>query len=229
MKVVFAGPSIAGLSPRHSDIRIRPPAAYGDVEVAVADGATVIGLIDGRFQQVASIWHKEILLALAQGVQVLGGASMGALRAAECEQFGMMPIGVIARRYASGELYDDGDVALLHGPAEMGYRAVTEPMVNVDATASQMVEAGAATLEEAQALMDFARSLHFTERFADTLFGAGSPVAALESQFRRHYVDQKTSDAAVVLDAVAALPDTRVAPPADWSLLRSRFWEARTH
>ena len=44
---------------------------------AVIEGATVIGLIDGFFENVASVWHKEILFALSEGVQVFGAASMG--------------------------------------------------------------------------------------------------------------------------------------------------------
>ncbi|MEJ0097006.1 MAG: TfuA-like protein [Bauldia sp.] len=50
---------------------------------AVLAGASVIGLVDGVFENVASVWHKEILYALSEGVQVFGAASMGALRAAD--------------------------------------------------------------------------------------------------------------------------------------------------
>ena len=54
---------------------------------AGAPGA--IGVIDGYFDGVPSVWHKEILWALSQGIRVFGGASMGALRAAELDGFGM--------------------------------------------------------------------------------------------------------------------------------------------
>ena len=107
--VVFAGPSLYGAQFDPGDVVIRSPAQMGDIERAFADGATAIGLIDGHYQQVGAIWHKEILLALSGGVAVFGAASMGALRAAECEPFGMVPVGAIARRYCSGELYDDAD------------------------------------------------------------------------------------------------------------------------
>src|SRR3954452_8807487 len=105
MKVVFAGPSIHGLDLDLEGIVLRGPAEMGDFERAVTDGATVIGLVDGHYQQVGAVWHKEILMALAAGVTVFGAASMGALRASECEAFGMIPVGDIARRYCTGELF----------------------------------------------------------------------------------------------------------------------------
>jgi hypothetical protein len=227
MKVIFAGPSIATLTHRPLGIEFRPPAVFGDIEAAVRGGASVIGLIDGRFQQVGSVWHKEILLALSQGVQVLGAASMGALRAAECEPYGMIAVGEIARGYAGGELCDDADVALLHAPEELGYAATTEPLVNVAATACRLEAAGAATRLEADALLRFARSLHFSERSIDALVGANSPVAHLACPYLLHRVDQKAYDAGLCIDMVAALPDVRQAPPPGWTLLRSRFWENR--
>ena len=37
-------------------------------------------------------------------------------------------------RYARGEFEDDGDVAQLHGPAELGFIALSEPLANIVAT-----------------------------------------------------------------------------------------------
>ncbi len=103
MKVVFVGPSLAGItlpgkgvttnshadlgSDVPKDIEFRPPAIQGDIMRAIKDGATVIGLIDGQFEYVAPVWHKELLFALDLGIAVLGASSMGALRAVECQAF----------------------------------------------------------------------------------------------------------------------------------------------
>ncbi|HEY5550419.1 MAG TPA: TfuA-like protein, partial [Opitutaceae bacterium] len=97
MKVVFVGPSLTDpkLRTDSGSVRFRPPAAMGDVTKAVIEGATAVGLVDGVFEAVASVWHKEILYALAEGVQVFGAASMGALRAAECAPYGMIGVGAI--------------------------------------------------------------------------------------------------------------------------------------
>ncbi|RUX88390.1 hypothetical protein EN930_18015 [Mesorhizobium sp. M7A.F.Ca.CA.004.11.2.1] len=76
---------------------IAPPARCGDVMRAVLEGRKVIGLIDGLFESGPAVWHKEILFALDAGCRLLGAASMGALRAAECWQFGMIGIGKSSR------------------------------------------------------------------------------------------------------------------------------------
>ena len=64
----------------------------------------MIGLVDGRYEDIAAVWHKEILYAIEQGALVFGAASMGALRAAECADFGMIGVGAVFERYRSGEL-----------------------------------------------------------------------------------------------------------------------------
>ena len=111
-----------------------PPAGVGDIARAVRRGPRAIALIDGMFERVLPVWHKEILWAMARGVHVFGAASMGALRAAELHAFGMQGVGRIFEAYRYGELEADDEVAVLHGPADLGFVAVTEALVNVRAT-----------------------------------------------------------------------------------------------
>ena len=59
---------------------------------------------------------------------------MGALRAAELHSFGMRGVGRIFEAFRDGALEDDDEVAVLHGPAEIGYLAASEPMVNIRET-----------------------------------------------------------------------------------------------
>lgn len=133
--VVFLGPSLAADEALAiADVELRPPARAGDVLRAIAGGATTIGLVDGLFGGAPSVRHGEILLALDQGVAVHGAASMGALRAAELDRCGMVGIGDIYMAYASGELVTDDAVALVHGPAEAGWRPLSVPLVDVLAT-----------------------------------------------------------------------------------------------
>src|SRR5215471_16759549 len=72
-----------------------PPAAQGDVYHLARSRPRAIGIIDGYFDGMPAVWHKEILWALTQGIHVFGSASMGALRAAELHEFGMRGIGRI--------------------------------------------------------------------------------------------------------------------------------------
>ena len=91
--VVFLGPTLGHDDARAllPNARFLPPARQGDVYRAVrAHDPKKIGLVDGVFLNVPAVWHREILWALEQGVEVFGAASMGALRAAELDDFGMM-------------------------------------------------------------------------------------------------------------------------------------------
>jgi hypothetical protein len=226
MKIVFAGPSLYGAEFDAGDVVIRGPAEMGDLERAVADGATAVGLIDGHYQQVGSVWHKEILFALAAGVAVYGAASMGALRVSECEVFGMIPVGDIARRYCSGELFDDADVALTNGPAELGFPPLTEAMVDVEATAAHLGSAGLVTPETATAIVSAARAIFFADRTVEAIFDRLSPD--LLALYQAHRIGQKTADALALVETLKALPAGAVRAPAkNWQFANTPFWNER--
>lgn len=226
MKVVFAGPSLYGAQFDPGDVVIRGPAEMGDLERAVAAGAISVGLIDGHYQQVGAVWHKEILFALASGVAVYGAASMGALRVSECEDFGMIPVGDIARRYCSGELVDDADVALTNGPAELGFPPLTEAMVDVEATAAHLAAIGLVPPETAAAIVASARAIFFADRTVDAIFGPLGP--GLLALYRTHRVGQKTADALALVETLKALPAGAVrASDRDWRFASTPFWNER--
>jgi hypothetical protein len=132
--IVFAGPSLDAGALAPPALELRPPAAEGDLYRAAREGPQAIALIDGYFEAQPAVWHKEILWAMSRGIPVFGAASMGALRAAELWQFGMVGVGAIYRAYRRGVLTDDSEVAVLHGPPELGYPSLTEALVNVRAT-----------------------------------------------------------------------------------------------
>lgn len=177
-RLVFLGPTLTAdrattIAP---DVRILPPAQHGDVLDAVhryAPGA--IGLVDGYFRQHASVWHKELLWAMAQGVRVYGAASMGALRAAELARYGMIGVGTVYDAFRRGALppfdglTDDDAVAVSHGPAETGYLAVSDARVDIEATLRCAVVAGILSDALARRLSDRTRALPFGERRYATL------------------------------------------------------------
>ncbi len=159
MKVLFSGPSLTDAErARFPGLEHRPPARRGDLTDAVEDGATAIGLIDGLFGNTPAVWHKEILNALALGVRVGGGGSMGALRAAECAAFGMVAIGTVAARLASGAERDDAYVAQIHAPGELGWAPLSEADANADATLSVLRRRRAIDVETFEALRRASRT-----------------------------------------------------------------------
>lgn len=221
--VVFAGPSIHGIARDHlSGLDLRGPAACGDIFDAAQQGARVIGLIDGLYGDCAAVWHKEILHALSIGVTVLGAASMGALRAAECAAFGMTGIGEIFEAYRDGRRFSDADVAVSHAPGELDYRPLTIALVDAEAT----LEACRTSVEpeEHDALLHAARKLHFTRRTwraIATEAGLGSGTANLLAE---NAASVKRNDAAKLL---AILGDDQLPspPPLSWKFQNTVFFQ----
>jgi hypothetical protein len=186
-----------------------------------------IVIIDGFFSDVPAVWHKEILWALASGVAVYGASSMGALRAAELAEFGMVGIGEIFQGYRSGTLEDDDDVALVHAPAELDYVPLSEAMVNIRATLRAARSASVITTECADALERVAKATHYRHRTYAAICataaqdgGASSELARFQAWLPTGKVDQKALDAIAVLERVAAdLASGRVhePPPFDFA------------
>jgi hypothetical protein len=164
--VVYTGPTISPdvVHAALPEAQVLSPLARGDVlscQWNVGDTAVVI---DGYFRERRSIGHKEILLLLSEGVDVIGAASMGALRAAELWPYGMRGVGVVYRMYATDEINGDDEVGVLHGPAEMGYPPHTVALVNLRYGCRE----GAATnlIPEAtgRRIVEAAKALPFTHR-----------------------------------------------------------------
>lgn len=226
--VVFGGPSIFGLpSELLFAFELRGPAQASDVLRAALEGARVIALVDGLFDQTPSIWHKEILWALARGVTVAGAASMGALRACECEAYGMIGIGRIFEDYRAGRRVADADVALLHAPRELGYQPLTVALVDVCATLDRLSARGLVDDIEARQIGDCAAALHFSLRsWRSILAGTGigderkSDLAAL---IAGNAVSQKMEDARRLLELMdkGRLPEPP--PVGRWRLAETPF------
>ncbi|MDY0872693.1 TfuA-like protein [Dongia rigui] len=217
--IVFAGPSLHGIaSERLAGIDLRPPAGKGDLLAAVQAGGQAIGVIDGSFEYGASVWHKEILFALRRGVAVFGAASMGALRAAECAAFGMVGIGRVFADYEAGRRRSDGDVAMVHAPAALGYKPLTEALVDMDETLARLLATAKIDADIAGRLGAAASALHFKDRtWPQVLAAAGIDGAAkddLTALLRAHRVSIKTEDALALIDHMRALPAARATPPA---------------
>ena len=166
MKIIaFAGPSIARDAVEAvANVECRPPVSQGDVYHAAKTAPDVIAIIDGFFEGVPSVWHKEILWALSQGIQVYGASSMGALRAAELHPFGMRGVGEIFAGYRDGIYEDDDEVAVLHGPAELNYMPLSLPMVNARATIDSAAKNSIISQPAAAALIQIAKSIFYQQR-----------------------------------------------------------------
>ncbi len=201
--VVFLGPSLSHDEARElaPEAILLPPVCQGDLLSACEMYAPeVVVIIDGEFGQSLSVWHKEVLFVIDQGVRVFGASSMGALRASELDRFGMEGIGEVYRHYAEGFLTADEDVALLHADAEYGWRPFTWPMVNVWATVAHLRESGIVADDGCDAIQAAANAIHFTQRSRNALAQKMAEQGRSDSEeladaFVQNFVDQKKLDA----------------------------------
>ncbi|HEY7957095.1 MAG TPA: TfuA-like protein [Polyangia bacterium] len=208
-----------------------PPVAMGDMFRLIRKKPKVVAIIDGFFEQVPSVWHKEILFAMESGARVLGASSMGALRAAELHPFGMEGVGKIFEAFRSGEIEDDDEVAVVHGPAADGYRCLSEAMVNVRDALERAEREEAISAQTRESLTAIAKSIFYPERSWDAILSAGAdaelPAPELERLrgfVRRVRPNLKRDDAVALLERLRTEPasETRAAP--GFQLEKTAFW-----
>ncbi len=228
MTIVFVGPSLPAAEVRAllPGAVIAPPVAFGDVlRLAQARSRPPrIAIIDGYFERMAAVWHKEIVFALERGIEVWGAASMGALRAAELSTVGMIGVGTIYRAFARGELYADDEVAVAHLPAEHGYRVVSDALVNLR---EGIAKAPGLTAATRAMLIELARARFYRERTWATLIAdgraAGLPSEQLDRLAAWPKPDRKAADARLLMRRLARTKPTRPAlirTPRTWAFGR---------
>ena len=205
---VFGGPSLSGHA--HPDgVDIYPPLVRGGLAAAVSAGYGVIGFIDGAVEQPDRVPRSELRAALAHpGVLLLGGASMGAVRAAQLERAGMRGVGRVFRLLRRGSLSDSDEVFVLHAPESLRYRPLTIALVNIRFTMRGLCRAGHITAAEEQALVAYMRDVPWFDRDRHALSAAvyrtcgGSRSARVLQSFDRLYRDVKHEDAVAVCVAI---------------------------
>lgn len=232
---VFVGPSLPPeLCPELPGFVFHGPAVQGDVYSLARERPLAIGIVDGYFERVPAVWHKEILWALSEGVHVFGASSMGALRAAELAQFGMVGVGRIYEGFVRGELTDDDEVTLVHADATFGYRPISDAMVNLRATLRHAVEQSVLPEATGDSLALSMKSRFYPDRSYGALLVAARTLlpddafARFETFLRlpEHRIDQKRLDARALVDALIEFRDAAPAPlQVPWTFQHTDAWE----
>lgn len=163
---VFLGPSLnyATAVTLLPEAHYHPPIQCGDIIRLLRLEPKKIIIIDGLYETVPTVWHKEILLAMELGVEIWGASSMGALRAAELHLFGMNGYGCVFEDFKAGILSDDDEVAVLHRGHEDGFSSINDAMINIRYTCRAALEQGIISLTTHDALIDFCKAQFYPYR-----------------------------------------------------------------
>lgn len=210
--VIYTGTSIS-----HSDARkildaeYRPPVKRHDIMRLMKSPPEIIGIIDGVFFDSAAVAHREIIEALKSGIVVVGGGSMGALRASELDTYGMIGVGKIYEMYRSGAIESDDEVAVTFDGETL--EPLSIPLVNVRMTVERAHDMGILTKEQASAVVDITRKIFYPERNYWNIINecvknrvfADPEKEKLFEFFRKHEVDVKRKDAVLVLEKIKGL------------------------
>jgi len=207
---VFTGPSI------HPDEAIeilnadyRPPVARGDIIKALKDDPDLIAIIDGVFHKEPAVSHKEILEAIKKGVTLVGGASMGALRASELDDFGMIGVGRVYQDYSNGIIESDDDVAVVINPETL--EQLSEALISMNYTFKRALDEGVIDEIEFNILVKTAKSIYYPKRNYNRVFKDSGlemiRIKDLQKFLDENKVDVKREDAIAVLKYIRKLEE----------------------
>ena len=208
--IIFLGPSLsADKASKILDADYRPPIQRGDVTAALQDNPNIIGIIDGVFHQQPAVSHREILDALKKGVNIVGGASMGALRASELDDFGMVGVGYVYNQYKNGFIESDDDVAIVINPLTL--EQLSDSLVSMEYNFKRMLEEEIISKEEFDNLVKTAKSIFYPKRTYDLVFKNvdidKNKIKELEKFLDEEGIDIKTQDAVEVIKHIKKMID----------------------
>ncbi|MFQ6120708.1 MAG: TfuA-related McrA-glycine thioamidation protein [Methanosarcinales archaeon] len=207
--IVFTGTSISiEDAQKILNADYRPPVKRCDVKIAKEEGASIIGIIDGIFYDRAAVAHKEIISAMKSGITVVGGSSMGALRASELDVYGMIGVGKIYEWYKNGFIESDDEVAVTFDPETL--EPLSIPLVNVRVTLDKAEESGIITKEQNNALIEITKKIFYPDRNYASILESGVKENIISKEtketlfdFIKSYgVDLKRDDAILVLEKI---------------------------
>jgi hypothetical protein len=189
---------------RLPDALIEPPIARGDLGRLRRTGVTRFVVIDGAFAHQFAVAPSEIVAAAQAGAQLVGAASIGAIRAAECWPAGMQGVGAVYALYRLGVIRDDDEVAVATEP-ERSFAPASDALINVRFMVLAALRAKLLSKPAAADVLTTAKRTHFSQRrWLAILRSAGVRQSASLARIGES-TDVKRRDACRALEHVAAL------------------------
>jgi len=212
--VVFTGTSINHQdAEKILDADYRSPVRRDDIRKLMKSLPDIIGIIDGVFFDSAAVAHREIIEAIRSGIIIVGGASMGALRASELDSYGMIGVGRIYEMYRDGVIDSDDEVAVTFDAETM--KPLSIPLLNVRVTVKALVDLGILNNDESAGIIGITRKIFYPDRNFQNILNecmekgviSREKKEILADSFRKYYIDAKREDAVLVLEKIKELMD----------------------
>ncbi|SEC36554.1 hypothetical protein SAMN05216532_1187 [Streptomyces sp. 2231.1] len=186
---LFVGPTSWGMDATlwaDAGVTLRPPARRGDIDALRSVEPGILAIADGTFHSYPAVGHAEIRTALAEGWQIWGLCSMGAIRAAEMYTLGMRGFGEVFEAYAEDSDLDDDEVALMHS-SEPPFRPMSEPMFHTRRFLADLTGRQLLAEERTAAIVDDLKQRWYADRTLGALKNAltergGLPAAVVRAE-----------------------------------------------
>ncbi|MBD2315036.1 hypothetical protein H6G20_25545 [Desertifilum sp. FACHB-1129] len=205
---VFLGPSL----PKENasiilEANYYPPVQRGDIYQLISTGIKTIILIDGVIPPHRPVWHREILDAMHEGIEVWGASGIGAIRALELQEYGMKGCGTIFEWYRQGIIQDDDEVLVNYTLNSHNFHCLSEALVNIRMTLSNATKDHLIPLEKSEQLIQYAKQVYCLERSYKSLLQSSilslEETCTLNDYLTCHQIDLKQVDALQVLSKKA--------------------------
>jgi hypothetical protein len=140
-----------------------------------------------------------------KGVVVIGASSMGALRAAELEQFGMQGFGKIFNAYKNLEIDGDDEVSISHSE---DFKHQSIPLINLRFSLNQAIKKNIISKENANKVITETKNKPYYERSLNCVKNK-----KLKTWLQTNYIDQKNLDSIGLLENINENDIKKLEPP----------------
>ena len=183
------------------------PVRKGDIEQSIRDQVHCCILIDGVFLRGPSVTPGEIHDALNVGMRVYGCSSMGAMRAAELEDYGMIGVGKIFEEIKSKPYFRDDYLGQTF--SESGLDTFSIPFIDLRLSCEMLLDMGRLSKDQYDIITFEFESLHFSNRCIPELFqvlkrkhGKDAKVVQVVQKLPELFKSTKEADALMTLEQV---------------------------
>lgn len=209
-KLIFVGPSLdfeyRQKLIKYKEVLIMPPIQAGDIWKIISEVNDIshILIIDGYFYTKLSVLHKEILSAINQEIKVIGASSLGALRAKELKNFGMIGFGEVYNYYDKFPYTGDDEVGILHSD-DYQYKNLSIPLINLRILLNKKIIKDEKINFYLKTLINKLEKVSFTKRSWQYINNISQQDLSKEyfnypKLLKNYYVDFKSEDAKRSID-----------------------------